>query len=131
MSTEISASDYRKLTAKKPKAAKYHNKKTVVSGITFDSKKEAEFYKVLLASKRLGGIKEIELQVPFPYKILYTRFDQLGPIFSRKGRYVADFRVTYSDGTVEVIDVKGTTTAKFRRDKKIIKALYGIDIKVV
>lgn len=118
--TAISAADYRKLTAKKPKAAKYHNKKTVFDGITFDSKKEAEFYKVLLASKRLGGIKEIELQVPFPYTILYARPDQPGSTFSRKGKYIADFRVTYSDGKIEVIDTKGMETAKFRRDKSTL-----------
>lgn len=42
---------------------KYHNKKTVVDGRTFDSKKEAERYDELLLLQRAGAITDLSRQV--------------------------------------------------------------------
>lgn len=41
---------------------KYHNRKTIVDGITFDSKAEAERYKELKRLELIGVIKGLELQ---------------------------------------------------------------------
>lgn len=56
-------------------------------------------------------------------------------------RYIADFRVTYADGRVEVIDFKnpylkdgkGKSTPPaqlFNMKVKLMKALHGIDVKI-
>lgn len=45
------------------KPRKYHNEKVAVSGITFDSKKEADRYCELLLLQRAGRISELQRQV--------------------------------------------------------------------
>jgi len=115
----------------KMKKSKYSAVRTVVDNIKFMSKREAEYYKKLKLLKDCGEIMLLELQPRFPYKIIYTHPDKISPIFSKKGEYRADFKVTYESGIVEVIDVKGFSTKKFLRDKEIIKAIYGIDIITV
>lgn len=62
---------------------KYNNSKTVVDGITFDSKKEAKRYTVLKSLQDDGYIKDLKLQVPFE---LVPK--QLG---ERSVRYIAVF----------------------------------------
>jgi hypothetical protein len=104
---------------------KFGNKKTEVDGIKFDSKKEAEYYKKYKSYLDSGTIAKLELQVPFKYEIQYLANNK---IHKTVGRYVADFVVTYNSGEIGVIDVKGFRTAEYKRKKKIIKKLYGIDI---
>ena len=99
---------------------KYGNKKTTVQGVTFDSKAEARYYLGLLADKQKGLIQEIELQPSF---LLQPKFEKNG----KKHRaiiYQADFKVTYSDGRVEIIDVKGTRTRGFDMKYKMFEYLY-------
>ena len=96
--------------------SKYNARKTTIDGITFDSKKEAEFYCELKLYKQAGYITQIERQVAY----------ELQPAFRYEGkaeraiRYVADFRVTYSDGHVEVIDVKGARTPEYKLKRKLL-----------
>ena len=47
---------------KTKKKSKYSNIKTVVDGIEFDSKKEADYYCQLKILKRAGEIKDFDLQ---------------------------------------------------------------------
>lgn len=54
------------------KASKYHNVKTEVNGIRFDSKKEARRYAALLESQRVGAISDLRLQVDFTLQEAYT-----------------------------------------------------------
>ncbi len=107
------------------KKSKYRAIKTEVDGILFDSKKEAEYYKKLSLLKKNGLIKTIALQVAFNYEINYTANER---IFKAKGKYIADFIVTYNDGSIEVIDVKGFRTPEYKRKKKIVENLYQIKI---
>ena len=44
---------------------KYFNKKVIIDGIKFDSKKEAKRYTELKLLKKAGIIKELELQKVF------------------------------------------------------------------
>jgi len=126
---EMTAAQFRKLkTVKRPK---YGAIRTVVNGITFDSKREAEYYRKLLILKNAGEIADIELQPKFPYKIIYTLQHPNSPIVEKKEEYRGDFRVTFADGTVEVIDTKGFATAVFKRKKEVVEKLYGITIKIV
>jgi len=82
---------------------KYGNKKTVVDGIKFDSKKEAAYYQELKLRKRARDIIDFELQPKFT----------LQPSFKKDGKtiraitYTADF-IVYSDGKTEIVDVKAS-----------------------
>ena len=44
---------------------KYLNKKTVIDGITFDSRKEARFYMIYKQMEKDGEISDLKMQVPF------------------------------------------------------------------
>ena len=54
------------------KASKYHNVKTEVKGIRFDSKKEARRYVALMEAQRVGAISDLRLQVDFTLQEAYT-----------------------------------------------------------
>jgi hypothetical protein len=94
--------------------------KTVVDGITFDSKKEARRYGVLKLLERAGEITDLELQPKFtlgsqddPVKIRSKGFPN-----GRRCSYKADFRyLDNATGLVVVEDSKGhdTDTARLRR----------------
>ena len=107
---------------------KFGNKKTVIDGIKFDSKKESEYYLKYKALLDSGVIAKLELQVPFKYEIQYLANEK---VHKTVGRYIADFVITYHSGDFEVVDAKGFKTPEYKRKKKIIKKLYGIEIKEV
>lgn len=109
--------------------SKYGNKRTVVDGQTFDSMREAEHFRELLIRKHATApdqrIVTIELQPRFELHALGG---------AHTCDYVADFRVTYENGIVEVIDVKSPVTRKlstYRIKKKWMRAEYGIIIKEI
>ena len=96
---------------------KYRAVKTIVDGITFDSKAEARRYGNLKILERAGTIDSLELQ---------PRYD-LVVNGSKCGFYKADFRYN-EDGRQVVEDVKGMKTPVYNLKKKLIKAIYGIEI---
>lgn len=103
---------------------KYKNTPTVLDGIRFDSKKEAERYAELKLLERGGIIKDLKTQVRF----------ELIPK-NKNGRavyYVCDFAYT-ENGVLVVEDVKSqpTKTPVYRLKKRLMKEVYGIDIKEV
>ena len=108
--------------------SKYKSVKTIVEGITFDSKKEALFYRNLLLAKKSGEIVNIELQPRFNYEISYSANLATNKTKTKKAFYKADFRVTYKTGEVFIYDVKGYKTATYKRKKKIVEYLYNIII---
>lgn len=104
--------------------SKYHAKKTVVDGITFDSKREADRYLVLKSMEEDGIIEDLRRQVRYE---LIPAFDVDGkhhrPVF-----YVADF--VYRENGHEVIeDVKGVVTDVYRLKRKLVAYRYGMDIR--
>ena len=99
---------------------KYHSRKEVVDGITFDSRKEANRYRELCILKRAGEVVDIELQPEF---VLQEGFRYNGK-WHRPIVYRADFRVIYADGRVEVEDVKGMRTEAYKLKKKLLLAKY-------
>ena len=110
------------------KRSKYNNKKTVVDGIVFDSKKEARYYDALKLLQQAGEVTKIELQPKF----------ELLPTFKKNGvthraiTYIADFKVTYADGKVEIVDVKGIETQVFKIKQKLFEYKYPkLSLKVV
>lgn len=99
------------------KPRKYKNIKTEVCGIKFDSKAEARRYSCLKLLEKAGEISDLSLQ---------PRFDLV--VNGKKcGFYKADFK--YIENGKEVVeDVKGVKTTTYNLKKKLIKAIYDIDI---
>ena len=100
---------------------KYNAKRTTVDGITFASQKEAKRYQELKLLERAHKIFSV---------IVQPRFDLI--VNGKKcGKYLADFSYHTDDGGLVVEDVKGVKTPVYRLKKKLVKALYGIDITEV
>lgn len=100
--------------------SKYNNKKVVYDGITFDSKAERDYYLYLLDLKQRGIVTDIQLQPSF---LLQEKFRKNGKLY-REIAYKADFEVTYADGHVEIVDVKGMVTKDFAIKQKLFEYKY-------
>jgi len=101
--------------------SKYNAIKTVVDNIRFDSKKEARRYSDLKLLEKAGRIHSLTLQPRFDLIVNGVKC----------GFYKADFK--YVENSREIVeDVKSPVTAKlpvYRLKKKLIRALYGIEIR--
>lgn len=106
---------------------KYHNRKTEVDGIVFDSKTEAQRYTELIALQNLGVIKNLQLQKSY-FLVKGGKWEN-GRKYSPV-KYVADF-VYELDGDLIVEDVKGFKTKEYVIKKKLMKERYGIEITEV
>lgn len=96
---------------------KYHNQKTTIDGIVFDSKKEAKRYTVLRSLQEGGYIRGLELQVPF----------ELVPKGNgeRAVKYIADFVYYDIEKQVSIVeDVKGYKTDVYKLKRKLFKWRY-------
>ena len=104
------------------KSSKFGAKKTIVDGITFDSKWESERYGQLRAMERGGIVTDLELQVKYDIVINDIKIC----------KYIADFvyKEESPDGEIKEIveDAKGFETPEFKLKKKLMKAVHGIDI---
>ena len=98
---------------------KYHAKKQTVDGITFDSGKEASRYCELKLRQRdkNNPITDLKLQVPFVCEVNHRKICT----------YKADF--VYKEGGRAIVeDTKGYRTDVYKLKKKLVEALYGIEI---
>lgn len=109
--------------------SKYHAKKTTVDSITFDSKKEAEYYKKLKALEQAGKIRDLELQKE--YVLIPKQTGKDGKCKERKCSYFADFCYNDDNGTFHVIDTKGMKTADYKIKRKLMLWVHGIEIEEV
>lgn len=122
MTETLSREDYLAAVAKPKRANKFGAKRTVVDGITFDSKREAEVYGGLKLLELAGRISGFERQRKFELVV--------------NGEIIGNYRCDFAfidhdqDGRLRVIDVKGVVTRDFRRVRKIIKAAYNIEVEV-
>lgn len=100
--------------------SKYGNVKTVVDGITFDSKAEATRYSELRMLEKAGKISKLTLQPAFV--IITPGRDWLG---KERGpiRYVADFAY-YEDDEHVVEEVKGRATPLYKLKARLFRAQY-------
>lgn len=102
-----------------PKRSKYRAVKTVVDGITFDSKKEAARYGDLKLLEKEGKIRDLRLQPPYQLVVNGVKI----------GRYQGDFLyLDCATGREVLEDVKGMKTAIYRLKKKLVLALHGVEI---
>ena len=104
--------------------SKYLAKKTVVDGITFDSRREADRYLVLKCMEEDGAIEDLRRQVRYE---LVPAFD-VDDRHYRPVYYVADF-VYVEDGKTVVEDVKGMRTDVYKLKSKLFARRYGMSIK--
>lgn len=116
------------------KANKYNAKRILTAVGTFDSMAEYKYFiqlnSLTQAVKLSERVLTIERQKTFNFIINGIKITS----------YRADFVVTYADGVVKVIDVKnpyllgkGKSTPaaqNFNYKKKLMKALYGIEVIV-
>ena len=100
--------------------SKYNARKVEVDGIKFDSLLESKYYSYLLEQQKEGFVSHFKVQ---PRYLLQESFKKNGVNF-RKIEYVADFEVTKSDDTVEVIDVKGMILPAFQIKRKLFERYY-------
>jgi hypothetical protein len=96
---------------------KFHAKQTVNDGYIFSSKKESKYYSELKSRQAAGEVLFFLRQVPF----------HLGGGI----KYVCDFQVFKTDGTVEFVDVKGFVTPMYKLKKAQVEASYPIEITEV
>lgn len=110
---------------------KYHNQKTNLDGIEFDSRKEARRYAELLLMQRAGEIYDLQRQVPFV--LIQKQTDPItGKLLEREAKYIADF--TYRScktGRITVEDTKGMKTKDYILKRKLMLYRHGIKIQEV
>ena len=100
--------------------SKYKNVKCEYNGLKFDSQKEFRHYLYLKNLEEKGTIKDLKLQVKFPFEIENKK------IFT----YIADFTY-YDEFGYHIVDVKGVQTPVFKLKKKLIEAQYKKEIEIV
>lgn len=117
--------------------SKYGARNTVVDGITFDSKKEANRYRELKMLERAGEICGLRLQVPF--ELIPAQYEETGEVYTKgknKGKpkrgkciekavvYYADF-VYQNMGSDRIVeDVKGMRTPVYIIKRKLFRWRY-------
>lgn len=103
--------------------SKYNSRKTVIDGIKFDSKLEAERYKQLKLLERSGEINNLKLQPKFE---ILKSYKYKGKTI-RGVSYYADFM--YYDKTLRktvIEDVKGVKTDVYKLKIKLFIKRYCI-----
>ena len=95
---------------------KYKAQPTVTDGIRFDSKKEARYYAELKLRVAAGEVVFFLRQVPIH--------------MAGSAKMVIDFLEFHADGTVHFVDVKGYETAQFKKNKRMVEALYPIEVEL-
>lgn len=87
---------------------------TYVDGVRFASKREAAYYGQLVMAKTAKELLFFLRQVPFHLP---------GGV-----RYVVDFAEFWANGEVRFTDVKGMKTPTYIAKRKLVEALYPIQI---
>jgi len=121
---EMSADEFRARYGNQ-RGNKYRAEPTVVDGVKLASKAEARRFRQLQMMERVGAIQDLEV---------HPRFDLI-VAGVKVGVYTADFRYTDCESKKLVVeDVKGgraTITEAYRLRKRIVKALYDVEVTEV
>lgn len=97
-----------------PKKNKYNAKSTNYNGYNYDSKKEASYAMDLDWKIKAKLVKRFERQHKFDLRINDEHICN----------YFIDFKVYYSDGHIEYVEVKGFETDVWRLKWRITKATF-------
>lgn len=116
---------------------KYHNRKAIIDGITFDSGREAVRYQQLKLLEKANKITGLSLQVKF--ELLPAQYEETVEVFTKgpkKGQpkrgkciekavyYIADF-LYCENGRMIVEDAKGCRTKDYIIKRKLFRWRYG------
>lgn len=93
-----------------------------IDGIKFDSKAEAVRYSELKLLQRVKAISGLTLQPKFPCRVM----GELVCTYKADFQYVQHTPDGRSDKIIE--DVKGVKTAMYRLKKKLVEAIYKIQV---
>lgn len=124
---------------------KYGNKKVVIDGEVFDSKREACRYQELKLLEKCGAISDLKRQVVF--ELIPTQREKSTKVY-KKGRkkgqpiegkviekavtYISDFAyIDTATGKMIVEDSKGMRTEKYIIKRKLMLYIHGIKIQEV
>ena len=124
---------------------KYHARKIVRDGQTFDSIKEYRRWRILQDKVEAGTITELQRQVKFVLVPTQREPDRIGPrggkkpgfVIEKELAYIADFTYKDETGALIVEDVKGYRNTKggaygtFVIKRKLMLYLHGVRIKEV
>ena len=126
-----------------PKENKYHSRKVILDGETFDSQKEARRYAELKLLERAGKISDLQRQVRYELipsqretsTEIYTRGEKKGQfkpgkVIEKPCYYVADFEYI-QDGIKVVEDTKGVRTKDYVIKRKLMLKVYGVRVREV
>lgn len=117
---------------------KYHNKKIIIDGQVFDSKKEGYRYRELRLLEKSGHISDLQRQVKYTLIPAQREPDTIGKrggiikgkLIEREVSYIADF--VYRDnctGELVVEDTKGIRTKEYIIKRKLMLYTQQIRIK--
>lgn len=121
------------------KKAKYNAQRVTRGALTFDSKAEERRYYQLRNDPNVRDVEVHPTYEIFPavrkclhckrlFELPTAKCPNLGCgrklLTFRSISYVADFKVTYKDGRVEIEDVKGVETEVFKIKRKLFEAAY-------
>lgn len=117
---------------------KYKNKKVVIDGIAFDSKREAKRYGELLLLEKAGVITNLQRQVKYVLIPAQREPDTVGArggihkgkLIEKECAYFADF-VYQQDGETVVEDTKGMRTTDYVIKRKLMLYRHGIRIREI
>lgn len=112
--------------------AKYRNRKVMIDGLEFDSKKESLRYLYLRQMERDGAIRELECQKTF--LLIPAQMDeQTGKVIERACTYKADFSYIDASGRPVVEDVKSpiTRTPQYIIKRKLMLQVHKIRVREV
>lgn len=113
----ISEEDLKSIRTHKAQRHKFGAVRCEIDGKKFPSRLERRYYEQLLLRQKGGDVIFFLRQVPF---------DLPGGV-----KYVTDFQVFLSDGSVEFVDTKGRDTQMSIAKRKIVESLYPVEIKIV
>jgi len=94
--------------------SKYKNQRAEHNGVTYHSKKEANFAAELDLRKKAGDIKGWDRQVKMSIDVNGHHICN----------YYLDFRIFHNDETVEFVEVKGFLTPEANLKMKLFEALH-------
>lgn len=129
--------------AAQQRQSKYGAEKTVVDGMTFDSRKEANRWGELCLLERAGEIKNLRRQVEYvlipekrePPTVGKRGGVKEGRVIQKAVKYKADFVYEDKEGKTIVEDVKGYkgggAYAVFVIKKKLMCQVFGIDVREI
>jgi hypothetical protein len=96
---------------------KYHAKKTEYNGVLYHSQREAAYAVELDLLKRARGKDRIaswRRQIRIPLLVNGMKICD----------YVVDFELTFPDGSIELVEIKGFETAIFKLKLKLFRASW-------